>query len=407
MIRSRLFQFSKPLLWLCTFLSASSAHAQELGHDVQAHGFVSQSLVYTSDNNLGGNSDDGLASAIRELGANLSWRPNPDWLVSGQALARWAGESDEGELRLDYGFVDRTLVADGEKQIGIRLGKIKNPYGFSNTTRDVAHTRPGVVMPQSIYLDRMRNFFLAAPGVSLYGNQEDFNTSFSWQVSALRPEVSDDDLTNFMLGMDAGKFKGKNSWLGQAMLELGGGRWRAGISLGEMAMGYQPGPVGDPYLSGNHRLPTWVLSFEHNTEDWSATAEYSQTEVKTRGYGASLLADFIHKGTTTEAWYVQLTRRFTPAWQGYLRYDVLYLNKDDRNGSAFIQEPFVTFSGIPSYHRFAKDWTVGIRYDWNAWAFSAEWHRVDGTAWISELDTPANESIRHWDMLLMQAAWRF
>jgi inorganic pyrophosphatase len=54
-------------------------------------------------------------------------------------------------MRLDYGFVDRTLLADGDDQVGLRLGKIKNPIGFFNTTRDVAHTRPGIIMPQSIY----------------------------------------------------------------------------------------------------------------------------------------------------------------------------------------------------------------------------------------------------------------
>jgi hypothetical protein len=73
------------------------AFAQELGAGLQAHGFISQSVAHTSDNRVGGKSDEALAWDLREMGANLSWRPSPDWLISGQALARWAGKSDEGE----------------------------------------------------------------------------------------------------------------------------------------------------------------------------------------------------------------------------------------------------------------------------------------------------------------------
>lgn len=163
MMRSRSSPFNKALLALYVLLHVIPAAAQELGDGVQAHGFVSQSLVYTSDNNVGGDSDDGIASELRELGANLSWRVHPDWLISAQALARWAGSSDEGDLRLDYGFVDHTLYSNGEDQLGIRIGKIKNPYGFYNTTRDVAHTRPGILLPQAVYIDELRNTFLAAP----------------------------------------------------------------------------------------------------------------------------------------------------------------------------------------------------------------------------------------------------
>ena len=383
-------------------LSISPARAVELGRGVQAHGFLSQSLAYTSDNRVGGDSDDGVATDLREIGGNLSWRPSPDWLLSGQLLARWAGESDGGNLRLDYGFVDRNLLADGDTSIGVRVGKIKNPYGFHNTTRDVAQTRPGIIMPQSIYLDRVRNFFLAAPGVGFYGNHEASDVNLSWQISALRPEVDDPDLTMFMLGRDTGHFSGKASWLGQAMLESEGGRWRVGVSLGQMAMQYHPG-VPDPFTDGQTRLPTWVLSLEHNQEHWSVTTEYSQTSVHSNGYGP--LAASIEKDNTTEAWYLQATRRFGGGWQGFLRYDVFYVDKNDRDGSAFAAS-LPPFRDYP-YLRYAKDWTVGVRRDIGRWAWSGEWHHVDGTAWLSPSDTPIVGSARKWDLLLLQGAWYF
>ena len=388
---------NRTALFLAGVLSIAPAKALELGQGVQAHGFFSQSLVYTSDNNFGGNSDDGVATAMREIGGNLSWRPSSDWLLSGQVLARWAGESDNGKLRLDYGFIDRTLLSDAVDSVGLRLGKIKNPYGFYNTTRDVAQTRPGIIMPQSIYMDRVRDFFLAAPGVGLYGNHESPNGNLSWQVSALQPEMNESDLTLFMTGHDRGHFQGRDSWLGQTLFESAGGAWRAGLSLGQLAMQYQPG-ASDPLLAGSTRLPTWVLSLEHNTEFWSLTSEYGQTGVHGRGYGNSL--DREH---TTEAWYAQATRRLGKGWQGFFRYDVFYADKQDRDGAAFA----ASTPPLPSYLRFAKDWTLGVRRDIGGWAWSGEWHHVDGTAWLSPLDTPISTSRPQWDMFLLQGAWYF
>ena len=398
MIRSRSSPFNKSLAVCCVALIAGQIQAHELGNGVQAHGFISQSLVYTSDNNVAGESDDSVATNLRELGANLSWRPKPDWLLSGQVLARWAGEADEGDLRLDYGFVDRTLFASGDSQIGLRLGKIKNPYGFYNTTRDVAHTRPGIIMPQSVYPDQIRNFFLAAPGFSLYGNSENDLGNLSWQISALRPEVDDPSLEYlFMVGDRLGHFDGDNSWLSQFMFDMDG-QWRMGLSVGEMNMSYRPSP-GDPFIAGRHHLPTWVLSLEHNTEDWSLTAEYGQTQVDATGS--------FRQNSTTEAWYVQATRRLGNGWQSFLRYDALYYNKNDREGTAFVGEALLNGLRLPAHSRFAKDWVIGVRRDIDHLALSAELHVVDGTAWLAQSDNPTAGLVRKWDMLLLQAAWRF
>lgn len=411
MNQSRSSPLSKALAALCAGLLASvhgnPVIAQELGYGVQAHGFISQSLAYTSDNNVGGRSDDALASNLREVGANLSWRPTPDWLLSGQVLARWAGESDNGELRLDYGFVDRTLFANGEDQVGLRAGKIKNPYGFFNTTRDVAHTRPGIIMPQSIYLDRIRNFLLSAPGVAAYGNHAGNRMDVSWSLGAVRFDADDADLEQlFLLADRPGKFASDTSWLGQAMTEIDGGRWRVGLTLGDVNMHFEPSaamalqPAFLQLARGHNRLTPYVLSLEHNTEKYSLTGEYSQVKHDNRDYGSSALAVGLQRPNTIEAWYLQATYRATPDWRVYLRRDEVYLDKDDKKG-------LLVSPGFPGFSKFAKDWTLGVRYDVNAWSLSAEYHKVNGTLWLSPLDTPLPAQKQRWDMLLMQAAWRF
>lgn len=402
MIRSKSSASSKAVLLLAGLLAQSPAEAVELGEGVQAHGFFSQSLAYTSDNNFGGASDDGVTSDLREIGANLSWRPDADWLVSGQVLARWAGKSDEGDPRLDYGYLDRRLLADGDTAVGVRMGKIKNPYGFFNTTRDVAHTRPGIIMPQSIYLDRIRNFFLAAPGVALYGNHASGDLDVSWTLGTMRFDADSEDIEGlFLTRSTPGRFKSRNSWLGQAMGEWDGGLWRLGLTLGEVKMRYDPAPPPTPDFGAGHTTTRpWVLSLEHNSEHLTLTAEYSEVTVNGQGYGLPVIDD----RNTTQSWYLQATYRPTTDWSFYVRRDEVYLDKHDKEGRL---GSLASGGQVPPHAFYARDWTLGARYDREAWSFMAEVHRVDGTVWLSPLDAPLNTQTGRWDLLLLQAAWRF
>ena len=330
------------------------------------------------------------------MGANLSWRANPDWLFSGQLLARWAGETDHGELRLDYGFADRTLFSDGENQVGLRFGKIKNPYGFYNTTRDVAHTRPGIIMPQSIYLDRIRNFLLSAPGAATYGNHARQNLEISWSLGAVRFDADVVDLEQlFLLSDRPGNYQSDTSWVGQVMADLDGGRWRLGLTLADVNLHYQPG--ADLTMNARNRLTPIVLSVERNTERLSFTGEYSKIKHDSMNTGTDPLVPLLAKPNTLETWYLQATWRPSPDWRVYLRRDEIYLDKEDKKGGL----------GGLGYLTFAKDWTLGTRYDFDAWTLSAELHKVQGTLWLSPLDTPLANQKENWNLLLLQAAWRF
>lgn len=389
---------------LCSSLlifAAWPARGLELGSGVQAHGFVSQAVVFTSANRVAGDSDDGGGFDLREIGANLSWRPDADWLVSAQVLARWAGETDPGDPRLDYGFIEHNLVNSGDDRIALGLGKVKNPYGFYNTTRDVAHTRPGVIMPQSIYLERIRNFFLAAPGVTVRGEHDRADFGVTWQASAMKIEADDVELEHVVFLQNlAGHFEGRRSWLGQVMTEFQGGIWRAGVSLGDISVDYRPG-AAFPFdeLAGRTTFKPWVVSLQHNREEFSLTGEYSQIEISGENYfSASLNASH-----TAEAWYLQGTWRPRPRWQGWLRYEQIYTDKNDKAGTRFLP--------LESYLGHSKAWVLGLRHDFTPdLALSGEYHRVDGVASLSPQDnpgTPGSRFQREWDMLLLQLAWRF
>ncbi len=374
----------------------------DFGDGVQAHGFLSQSVVFTSDNKIAGDSDGGGGFDLREIGGNLSWRPSSDWLISGQVLARWSGETDQGDLRLDYGFVEHNLLNTGDDRVSLALGKVKNPYGFYNTTRDVAQTRPGILMPQSIYLDRIRNFFLASPGITLRGEHDRGDIGVTWQASAMQIEADDPELEEVIFLRDLpGHFDGRRSWLGQVMTEYQGGLWRAGLSFGDVSVDYQPGTM-PPFDegSGHTSFQPWVISLQHNLEDFTLTGEYSQIKLLGQGYFNSQL----NTSHTAEGWYLQGTWRLRQGWQSWLRYGEFYTDKDDKAGSHYlpVYEPYLGYS---------KDWVLGLRYDFTPdLALSTELHHVNGVASLSPRDNtgpPGSRFTREWDMLLLQLAWRF
>ncbi len=128
---------------------------------VRVHGFLSQGIVFTSDNRLFGSSENGSLD-FREAGIHLSWRPGPDLQLAGRLLSRRAGASDDGDARVDYALIDWAAVSGTWGRAGGRLGCVKNPYGLYNKTRDVAFTRPSILLPQSIYFERTRNLAMAS-----------------------------------------------------------------------------------------------------------------------------------------------------------------------------------------------------------------------------------------------------
>ena len=84
-----------------------------------------------------------------------------------------------------------------------------------------------------------------------------------------------------------------------------------------------------------------------------------------------------------------------------MRYDALFTDRSDRDGS----------NSSSAYSRFAKDITVGLR--WNVtpqFMLRAEYHHVNGTAWLSKLDNPdikEHPLSQHWDLFAIQGSLRF
>ena len=386
-------------LMLMGLASASAGADDSTASRIQIQGFAAQALIGTSHNNFFGDSQNDVSTEFTEAGLHGAWQVRDDLRVSGQLMYRRAGETDTDGLRLDYAHVDWRFLQDTAHQTGMRIGKVKIPYGLYNETRDVPFTRPGILLPQSVYFDNSRSLVLAAPGMFVYGGGLHDWGSTEWSVGAIRPDFDSAAVEYNFLGNDLpGKLKGQHAF---------GARFRwdspsdstLALTYANAQADYAPSAL-DPFSAGEVDFSNLMLSVQHRLGPLTLTTEYGQPRVRLRGFGG-FLPD---SESPAETFYAQGEWRFAPAWELLVRHDVFYRSRKDRNG-----RNFEALTGLPAHSMYAHDTTLGLRWDATpSIMVRAEYHRVNGTAWLPGPDNPALLSrTREWDMWLLQAAWRF
>lgn len=151
----------------CTALvaCAGSAFSADLSwKSLQFGGFVSQGYLQSSANDYIGETSEGTFD-FREYAANVSWASGK-WRIGAQAFGQKLGAYGEDKIKLDWAMVDYQAA----QWIGVRAGRVKLPRGLYNESLDVDAVRPFVLLPQSVYDNRLRDFTAAFNGAMLYGN---------------------------------------------------------------------------------------------------------------------------------------------------------------------------------------------------------------------------------------------
>ncbi|SEL50911.1 hypothetical protein [Halomonas daqiaonensis] len=407
MIVSKSFRWSDPrsitamAAALVLGLSAQVRGDEGVLDTLQVHGFLSQALIISEDNDFfGPSSEDEGSFKFTEIGANASLRPHQDVLLAAQVLSRRAGgDGDDARPVLDYGVIDYQMLSDQQRTFGIQVGRFKNPFGFYNQTRDVAFTRPSILLPQSIYFDRTRSLGLSGDGVSLYHEERLSNGVLRTQVGVGQAQAGDDLRRTLRLENVPGSLDPKQSAIGQVRYEHDGGRIVAALSAAQAKARFDSNTPQQSDIT--FRFRPVVLSLQYNEELWSLTGEFAMRPTKLRGVDNPWLND-----VTGESWYIQYTRRFLDDWQWLVRYDSLTSNRDDRSGKGL--EEF-TGGRVPAHSQFADDITVGLQWTPHPRVMLAgEYHHVDGTGWLPVQDNPdPSETSRRWNMLLFQLSLRF
>lgn len=390
-------QLTTTLTLIFASVGATASTLDDLQDTLQFHGFATQSYIHTDNNSFFGDSEDGSLD-FRELGVNSLWRPTPKLQFAIQVVSREAGETDDGDLRVDYAFVDYTLASTNSRTTGLRVGRVVNPYGFYNDTRDIASTRPSNLLPQSIYFDQNRNFALSSDGIHLYHEVGHNSGDYNFQIGVFEPRMEDPDFEPSLFGFQApGRFEGDTSWMARLIYERDFGRIRLGLTAAEVKAGYDPAAV-DPVQAGTFEFTPYILSAQYNRENWSLTAEYAMRKATIADFG------FPSMKQTGESYFIQGTYRWSPTWETFLRYDHLIWDKNDRHG-----RKFQAATGLPAHYRFATDITLGVRWDiLKNMMLTAEWHNIDGTGWLSRLENPnLLATDRYWNLFSFSASVRF
>lgn len=366
------------------------------------HGFASQALVHSSANRYFGNSPS-TSFDFTELGLNASYQIDPRLLLAGQVLSRRAGEMYDGTPSLDYAVIDFTPIADAERRGGLRIGRIKNPIGLYNETRDVPFTRPGIFLPQAIYYDKIRNVLLSYDGVMLYGDlfKEFGNLSLAL---GLGRSVIDENVEWAYFGADFDgdlKADGVNWKVGSLWYSTPTERFRVGLSALATEMSFDAGPAA-PLTSGTIDISDWILSVQYNAERWTLSAEYARAPTVWKNFGPF----FPFEDQVVEGYYLQGAYRLRPNLEIMTRYEEGFANRKDRSGR---ESSDLTGGLTPPFDFFSKIWTLGLRWDVNPRTMlRLEYQRHDGTYALSIRENPDPTSLtREWDVFAASISFRF
>lgn len=367
---------------------------------LQVHGFLTQGYFLTSDNAVLGASDHDQGSLdFHETGLNATYQFSNAFSFGVQGLFRKAGVSED--TRIDYAVLDWRVGSWEDGEWGLRLGRVKNPMGLYNETRDVAFTRPSVFLPQGLYYDRSRNLVHSTDGGQLYVNLNTHIGFFELKGNVGKAENDNKELKMAIFGFDTpGELvsKRENYW-GQIKFESQSGDLELALSYADVVLDYKPG-TGDPFRAGATRYRPLVLSAQYNWRKAILTAEYLRQQNRFNHLGVN----FPDSAVVTESYYLQGEYLFSRKIKGILRFGAHYLNKKDRGGKIAAAN-----LGIPDHRGFTEDWVVGLSWlPSSTWQLQIEYHRLNGTSWLPAQANPDLSKLeQHWDMVAMTASFRF
>tara|TARA_R110000850_G_scaffold93171_1_gene197246 strand:+ start:105 stop:1364 length:1260 start_codon:yes stop_codon:yes gene_type:complete len=370
-------------------------------NEIKWHGFISQNFVATDENDFLGSSSDGSFKS-NEAALNASWRAADSLQLALQGLYKQIGNANPKGGRVDYAIVDWRFLDNFTNGAGFRFGRIKNPYGFFNETRDVAVTNTSILLPESVYVDYLSQLFHSSDGAGFYGHNENEYGTLLFNVQFGRPILNNQIISTLVGNPDTeGDISKERGGFARLAYEDGAGLWRAAISYAHFTGDFSRGPTDPLYLrDGSLSIEQLLLSLELNWNSWQFVTEIQRRNTELESIYQSMAGpfDIVEKGL---GYYFQAAYKFTPAWTVYLRRDEAFRFKDDRHGKEF---------ALGNAHgTFAKDTTLGFRYSPSfEWSFAMEVHQIDGTYWLPNIENPdVAAQQRYWNMFLAQIAYRF
>lgn len=381
--------------------------AINISKNVQVHGFATQGYIKTDNYNFFGETARTKGDVdFRELGINTSYRAFSNFHVAAQLLSREAGAIDDSTIQLDYALADLQITATKQHNLGLRAGRIKNPIGFYNETRDVAFTRNSIFLPQSIYFDRVRKLALSADGLHIYGQKRHHFGEFDFQFGVGYPRVDRETEIAIFKADRAGTMESNLSLLAHISHSFNAGNQKIALSWVRLSTNYlsteAENLLSTELTNASFTFTPIILSALSTHGDFTISGEYARRSFKFNNMAPYVPDDMSR--LDGESYYVQLQYRPINLFEIFFRYDVIYIDKNDKDGLKFEAKEYGN-----RIEQFAKDATAGFAiYINRSWLFRAEYHRIEGTAWIPAQDNPGPLSNqKNWQLFSVSASYKF
>jgi hypothetical protein len=362
------------------------------------HGFIAQGLAQASDSNAINNSGK-LSAALTEIGINSRWQLTEQIRVAGQVVYLNGGNRYPEGARLDYLFVDLSVIDTFDHQLNLYAGRYKNQHWLFSSTRDVPFTRPSIILPQSVYYDTFRDIAVGSDGIAIKGFLQhslgELEYNWSYGATSINAEQS-----QLLLSPEVGG-KARQKYVHQASVfwQPAGSQATYGISLLDSEFNYRPG-AAEPFSYGEVQIQRAMLNWRYQLENWELAAELMQERLAIDGF---YLPGFSQSQSGLGG-YLLAKYRFNQGLSFISSVDYLTRDKDDKRGSQ------LEVRGIPAHFGYQQSLMLGLSYDVAAnWRLQAEHHWVDGTGRLSPSLVPdlvVNQQ-RYWQVWALQLMYWF
>ncbi len=346
-----------------TFVAGTARAGNVGGEDspfsVDVHAFASQGFILTLHNDYIDSHTTHGSAQFTEMGVNVTKSFFSDKLRIGlQLFAQDLGPAGNFDVKADWFYADYRW----QDWLGLRVGRLKIPYGLYNEVNDIDSARVPILLPQSVYPLQVRDFLFAQNGGEIYGFARLGGLgAFDYRVYGgtifIDPALGVPAGSPVQLQLDVPYVVG-----GRLFWETPLDGLRLGGTFEALRIDATAYIGSTTKISAPNETQAWLVSAEYAARDLLITAEYGRGHTNQGTSNAMLLPPLRN---TSEGGYGMVTYRATRWFQPGLYYSVLFANVDNHHGKANRQH----------------DVAMTLRFDiTDNWLVKLEGHFLDGTA---------------------------
>ncbi len=388
----------RPSLGLVLALSlvATRAYAVGIGGAegdptaVEVHGFVGQGFMLSKDNNyIDGNSSHGSAQ-VSDVGLNVTKTMGDKLRFGMQLFAQDFGTSGTYVPTVDWAYGDYRFA----DWLGIRLGRVKIPFGLYNEVNDIDSARTFILLPQGMYPLSYRQYLFAQTGGEVYGYLRIGGAGaldYHFYGGTLAYNPTNAPGSPFTITNETVPYVFGARLLWETPLD----GLRVGGSVETLRADTQalvPGVAGATLVDTELPATFTVASVEYAAHDLQLAAEYGRWVAKFDSFSPNFPSIPLLR---TDRFYALASYRFNRWFQPGVYYSVFFPNTDVWSGDANHQH----------------DFAVATRFDVNShWLFKLEGHYMIGTGGLDSTinaNTPLNGLKANWGVFLAKTTVYF